>query len=37
VNDEDARLLGGEDAKLKDGDIVHGIPARSGGKKEGTT
>ncbi len=31
VNDEDARLLGWEDAKLKDGDIVHVIPALSGG------
>jgi molybdopterin converting factor small subunit len=31
VNDEDARLLGGEDAALKDGDIVHVIPALSGG------
>ncbi len=31
VNDEDARLLGGEAAVLKDGDIVHMIPALSGG------
>jgi len=31
VNDEDARLLGWEDAKLKEGDIVHVIPALSGG------
>jgi len=31
VNDEDARLLGWEDATLKDGDIVHVIPALSGG------
>ncbi len=31
VNEEDARLLGWEDAKLKDGDIVHVIPALSGG------
>lgn len=31
VNDEDARLLGWEDAKLKDGDILHVIPALSGG------
>jgi len=49
VNDEDARLLGGEAAALKDGDIVHVIPALSGGtfdltfaggsthKREGTT
>ncbi len=34
VNDEDARLLGGEDAPLKDGDIVHVIPALSGGTIE---
>jgi molybdopterin converting factor small subunit len=34
VNDEDARLLGGEDATLKDGDIVHVIPALSGGNIE---
>ena len=32
VNEEDARLLGWEDAKLKDGDIVHVIPALSGGQ-----
>ena len=31
VNDEDARLLGWEDAPLRDGDIVHVIPALSGG------
>ena len=31
VNDEDARLLGWEDAPLHDGDIVHVIPALSGG------
>jgi len=31
VNDEDARLLGWEDAALKDGDILHVIPALSGG------
>jgi len=31
VNDEDARLLGWEDAALGDGDIVHVIPALSGG------
>lgn len=31
VNDEDARLLGWEDAKLRDGDILHVIPALSGG------
>ena len=31
VNENDARLLGWEDAKLKDGDIVHVIPALSGG------
>jgi len=31
VNDEDARLLGWEDSTLKDGDIVHVIPALSGG------
>ena len=31
VNDEDARLLGWEDAALRDGDIVHVIPALSGG------
>lgn len=32
VNDEDARLLGWEDAPLRDGDIVHIIPALSGGQ-----
>lgn len=31
VNDEDARLLGWEDAPLRDGDLVHVIPALSGG------
>jgi molybdopterin synthase sulfur carrier subunit len=31
VNDEDARFLGGEEAALRDGDIVHVIPALSGG------
>ena len=31
VNDEDARLLGWEDATLRDGDVVHIIPALSGG------
>lgn len=31
VNDEDARLLGWEDATLKNGDTVHVIPALSGG------
>ncbi len=31
VNDEDARLLGWEDARLHDGDVVHVIPALSGG------
>ena len=31
VNDEDARLLGWEDAPIKDGDVVHVIPALSGG------
>ena len=31
VNNEDARLLGWEDATLKDGDTVHVIPALSGG------
>jgi molybdopterin converting factor small subunit len=31
VNDEDARLLGWEDAALRDGDVVHIIPALSGG------
>ena len=31
VNDEDARLLGWEDAPLKEGDLVHVIPALSGG------
>ena len=31
VNDEDARLLGWEDATLRDGDILHLTPALSGG------
>ena len=31
VNDEDARLLGWENAALKAGDVVHVIPALSGG------
>ena len=31
VNETDARLLGGEDAALEDGDVVHIIPALSGG------
>jgi molybdopterin converting factor small subunit len=31
VNDEDARLLGWEDAPLREGDTVHVIPALSGG------
>lgn len=31
VNEEDARLLGWEDAPLRDGDIVQLIPALSGG------
>ena len=31
VNDADARLLGWEDAPLRDGDILHVIPALSGG------
>ena len=31
VNEQDARLLGWEDAPLRDGDIVHVIPALSGG------
>ena len=32
VNEEDARLLGWEDAPLREGDIVHVIPAVSGGQ-----
>jgi molybdopterin converting factor small subunit len=32
VNEEDARLLGWQDAPLKEGDIVHVIPALSGGQ-----
>jgi molybdopterin converting factor small subunit len=31
INDDDARLLGWEDAPLHDGDILHVIPAMSGG------
>jgi len=31
INQDDARLLGWEDALLRDGDIVHVIPALSGG------
>ena len=31
INQDDARLLGWEDAPLRDGDIVHVIPAVSGG------
>jgi molybdopterin converting factor small subunit len=31
INDDDARLLGWEDAPLRDGDVVHVIPAMSGG------
>jgi molybdopterin converting factor small subunit len=31
VNEEDVRFLGGEEATLRDGDIVHVIPALSGG------
>jgi len=31
VNEEDSRFLGGQDATLRDGDIVHVIPALSGG------
>ena len=31
VNQDDARFLGGEDAALADGDIVHVLPALSGG------
>jgi len=31
VNEENSRFLGGEDATLRDGDIVHVIPALSGG------
>jgi molybdopterin synthase sulfur carrier subunit len=31
INQDDARLLGWEDAPLRDGDIVHIIPALSGG------
>jgi len=32
INDEDARFVGGEDATLHEGDIVHVIPALSGGQ-----
>ena len=31
INDDDARLLGWEDARLRDGDVLHVIPAMSGG------
>ena len=31
INQDDARLLGWEDAPLHDGDLVHVIPALSGG------
>ena len=31
VNEEDSRFLGGEDTRLSEGDIVHVIPALSGG------
>jgi molybdopterin converting factor small subunit len=31
INEDDARLLGWEDAPLHDGDVVHVIPAMSGG------
>ena len=31
INDDDARLLGWEDAPLHDGDVLHVIPAMSGG------
>jgi len=31
INQDDARLLGWEDAPLHEGDIVHVIPALSGG------
>ena len=31
INEDDARLLGWEDAPLRDGDVVHVIPAMSGG------
>ena len=33
VNEDDARLIGWEDSPLKDGDVVHMIPALSGGSK----
>src|SRR2546425_11293829 len=32
VNEEDARLLGWEEAALREGDLVHLIPAVSGGQ-----
>lgn len=32
INQDDARLLGWEDAPLHEGDIVHVIPALSGGE-----
>jgi molybdopterin converting factor small subunit len=31
INQDDARLLGWEDAPLREGDVVHVIPALSGG------
>ncbi len=31
VNEDDARLIGWEDAELTDGDVIHIIPALSGG------
>ena len=31
INDDDARLLGWEEAPLHDGDVLHVIPAMSGG------
>ncbi len=34
VNEDDVRFIGGEDATLRDGDIVHVIPALSGGSTE---
>ena len=37
VNDEDARLLGWENAALRDGDVVHIIPALSGGTSSGAS
>jgi molybdopterin converting factor small subunit len=37
VNQEDARLLGWEDATLRDGDVLHVIPALSGGSNTDRT